>query len=154
MQQNLLSKYRVNILICPYISLYCCSSGKCQILHWRLVHKHECQLLEYNSSCSSPKSASNEEFVSVHEPVSFSENLEAQCFESNIEQIEHEKADLDDSPDSSSGVVSERRSDKRTRCKSKRDAVNSSADACSTSYDNAPSKETFISHKVLIHFIS
>lgn len=131
---------------------YC--SGKCQILHWRLVHKHECQLLEYNSSCSSPKSASNEEFVSVHEPVSFSENLEAQCFESNIEQNEHEKADLDDSPDSSSGVVSEKRSDvsekrsdKRTRCKSKRDAINSSADACSTSYDNAPSKETFIRHK-------
>lgn len=32
---------------------YC--SGKCQIIHWRQVHKQECQFLEYNSSCASPK---------------------------------------------------------------------------------------------------
>ncbi|XP_048235147.1 ubiquitin carboxyl-terminal hydrolase 15 isoform X2 [Ricinus communis] len=35
---------------------YC--SGNCQIIHWRQVHKQECQQLETTSSCSSPKATS------------------------------------------------------------------------------------------------
>ncbi|XP_024980503.1 ubiquitin carboxyl-terminal hydrolase 15-like isoform X2 [Cynara cardunculus var. scolymus] len=130
---------------------YC--SGKCQIIHWRQVHKLECQPLEHNSNCPSPKSASNEEFVSVHEQVSLSKNLDSGCLQSNIEQNGHENAAFDDSPNSSSGVVLERRtSDKHNRRKFNREisrreeisALDSSADTCSTSYDN---KETFIRHK-------
>nr|GEV43054.1 ubiquitin carboxyl-terminal hydrolase 15-like isoform X1 [Tanacetum cinerariifolium] len=83
---------------------------------------------------------------SVNFWISFNENLEAHCFESNIEQ-KSIKTNLDDSPHLSSGVVSERKYDKRTHCKSKRDTVNSSADIYSTSYANAPLKETFIRHK-------
>nr|XP_043624695.1 ubiquitin carboxyl-terminal hydrolase 15 [Erigeron canadensis] len=133
---------------------YC--SGKCQILHWRQVHKHECQLLELNSDCSSPKSALNEEFVSVHEQPSFSDNLESQCFESNADQHMHENPVLKDSPDPSSGLNSERRSaDKRSRSKVNRevprreeiDALEPFADACSTSYDNATPKETSLRQK-------
>ncbi|KAF9666630.1 hypothetical protein SADUNF_Sadunf16G0248900 [Salix dunnii] len=40
---------------------YC--SGKCQIIHWRQVHKEECQLLETTSSCSSPSATSCDEFT-------------------------------------------------------------------------------------------
>ncbi|XP_071715714.1 ubiquitin carboxyl-terminal hydrolase 15 [Rutidosis leptorrhynchoides] len=123
---------------------YC--SGKCQILHWRQVHKHECQLLEVNSDCSSPKSASNNEFVFVYEQASFSDNLDSQCFESNIEQQEPEKPVSDEPPDSSSGPTSTRKSsDKRSRCKLNKeiDTLDSSVDACSTSYD----KETSIRQK-------
>ncbi|KAK1414370.1 hypothetical protein QVD17_30114 [Tagetes erecta] len=130
---------------------YC--SGKCQIHHWRQVHKHECQLLELNSGCSSPKSASNEEFLSVHEQVSLSENINSRCFESNIA---HEISALDDPPESSSGPISEiKSSDKRNRCKINREvsnredteALDSLPNTCSTSYDNIHFKETYIRHK-------
>ncbi|KAF5778313.1 putative ubiquitinyl hydrolase 1 [Helianthus annuus] len=130
---------------------YC--SGKCQILHWRQVHKHECQRLEVNSSCSSPKSASNEELLSVHEQVSIHENSNSHCSESNIG---HEISASDDPPESSSGPLSElKSSDKRNRCKTNRevstredtDAVDSFLDTCSTSYDNTTFKETYIRHK-------
>ncbi|KAJ6301701.1 hypothetical protein OIU77_015920 [Salix suchowensis] len=40
---------------------YC--SGKCQIIHWRQVHKEECQLLETTGSCSSPSATSCDEFT-------------------------------------------------------------------------------------------
>lgn len=112
--------------------------------------------MELNSGCSSPKSASNEEFVSVLEQPSFSENLDSQCFES---KIEHEKVAAEDSPDLSSGLISNRKSsDKRSRSKFNRDVsrreesdvLDSSADACSTSYDNTPSKENYIRHKVFL----
>ncbi|KAL8242612.1 hypothetical protein R6Q59_012914 [Mikania micrantha] len=130
---------------------YC--SGKCQILHWRQVHKHECQLLELNSGCSSPKSASNEELSFVHEQVSSNENLISHSFESNIG---HEISASDDSPESSSGFISEiKSSDKRNRCKIKRqistredtDTLDSLPDTCSTSYDNTSFKESYIRHK-------
>ncbi|KAJ9537789.1 hypothetical protein OSB04_030522, partial [Centaurea solstitialis] len=88
-----------------------------------------------------------EEFASVHEQVPLSN------FEPDIDQNGHEKAALDDPPDSSSVLVVERKtSDKRNRCKSSRGisenrrgfASDSSADTCSTSYDNT---ETFVRHK-------
>lgn len=40
---------------------YC--SGKCQIIHWRQAHKHECQPVEYSSSSSSPQFLSDEKSV-------------------------------------------------------------------------------------------
>ncbi|CAA2982790.1 ubiquitin carboxyl-terminal hydrolase 15 [Olea europaea subsp. europaea] len=40
---------------------YC--SGRCQIIHWRQVHKLECQQLGNSCSSSSPKSAMSEEFT-------------------------------------------------------------------------------------------
>ncbi|KAI9073893.1 hypothetical protein K1719_044165 [Acacia pycnantha] len=39
---------------------YC--SGNCQILHWRNVHKHECQILETHKLNSSPLAVSVDEF--------------------------------------------------------------------------------------------
>ncbi|WOH03053.1 hypothetical protein DCAR_0522444 [Daucus carota subsp. sativus] len=50
---------------------YC--SGRCQIMHWRQVHKHECQQLEYSSSSSSPKDLSDDK--PVRERVLFDDNL-------------------------------------------------------------------------------
>ncbi|XP_076906416.1 ubiquitin carboxyl-terminal hydrolase 15-like [Bidens hawaiensis] len=122
---------------------YC--SGKCQILHWRQVHKHECQLLEVHSGCSSPKSASNDDLFSVNEQVPITENLNS--------NIGHE---IDDSFEASCGPVSEiKSSDKRNRYKSNKevsredsDVLDSVPDTCSTSYDNnTPFKETYIRHK-------
>lgn len=39
-----------------------CSSGNCQIIHWRLTHKQECQPLEPHKSSSFPLAVSLEEF--------------------------------------------------------------------------------------------
>ncbi|KAK1418123.1 hypothetical protein QVD17_27262 [Tagetes erecta] len=104
---------------------YC--SGKCQIIHWREVHKHECQLLEYNSSCASPNSVSNEEFVD--EQALSSETLDFQFSESNFKQF-HEKAALDVMSRKEENVILE-----------------ASGETCSTSYDNIPSKGTSIRYK-------
>ncbi|KAJ9551526.1 hypothetical protein OSB04_015571 [Centaurea solstitialis] len=94
---------------------YC--SGKCQIIHWRQVHKQECQVLDYNSSCASSNSASNED--SVDEQFVFHEKLDPQFSESNVKPLGNEKAASDEIP----------------------------VGSCSTSYDNIPSKGTFIRHK-------
>ncbi|XP_011044935.1 PREDICTED: ubiquitin carboxyl-terminal hydrolase 15-like isoform X4 [Populus euphratica] len=51
---------------------YC--SGKCQIIHWRQVHKEECQRLETTSSCSSPMAASCDE--SIPEKLSINDGLD------------------------------------------------------------------------------
>ncbi|KAH8494149.1 hypothetical protein H0E87_020783 [Populus deltoides] len=51
---------------------YC--SGKCQIIHWRQVHKEECQRLETTSSCSSPMATSCDE--SIPEKLSISDGLD------------------------------------------------------------------------------
>lgn len=42
-------------------------------MHWRQVHKHECQQLEYSSSSSSPKILSDDK--PVRERVLFDDNL-------------------------------------------------------------------------------
>ncbi|KAJ6895010.1 hypothetical protein NC652_028682 [Populus alba x Populus x berolinensis] len=51
---------------------YC--SGKCQIIHWRQVHKEECQRLETTSSCSSPMATSCDE--SIPEKLSINDGLD------------------------------------------------------------------------------
>ncbi|KAG9149961.1 hypothetical protein Leryth_010034 [Lithospermum erythrorhizon] len=55
---------------------YC--SGKCQIIHWRQVHKHECQLLENNSSSLSEKPNPDDG------NVSFCDTVEAQKVQCNV----------------------------------------------------------------------
>ncbi|KAK9049991.1 hypothetical protein SSX86_031041 [Deinandra increscens subsp. villosa] len=114
---------------------YC--SGKCQIIHWRQVHKHECQILEYNSSCASPNSASNEEFVD--EQFLSSETLDFQFSESVFKQF-HEKTDSDD-------IHSPCNLNREMPRKDENEIHEPSGETCSTSYDNVPSKGTFIRHK-------
>ncbi|KAL6313404.1 hypothetical protein AAG906_001117 [Vitis piasezkii] len=67
---------------------YC--SGKCQIIHWRQVHKEECQQLETHSSITSLKAAAIEE--SVHERVSVNDSMNSQFYGSGIKQTVLEKA--------------------------------------------------------------
>ncbi|KAI7752391.1 hypothetical protein M8C21_018077 [Ambrosia artemisiifolia] len=114
---------------------YC--SGKCQIIHWRQVHKHECQILEYNSSCASPNSASNEE--SVGEQFLSSETLDFPYPESNFKQF-HEKAASNDMHSSLNLYTEISRKEENV-------VVEPSVDTCSTSYDNLPSKGTSFRHK-------
>ncbi|KAK3027291.1 hypothetical protein RJ639_041112 [Escallonia herrerae] len=154
---------------------YC--SGKCQIVHWRHVHRHECQQLEYNSSSSSPWSASNEE--SIHEGLLLDGNMESRCFGYDMKQPRHVKAPSEDqihppistvdsatagcmSMDTSGVPVMERRSiDKQLPRKSKRETlrredgtvIESSEEASrrrstySTSYNVTPSKEAYKRNK-------
>uniref|UniRef100_A0A5B6ZPA0 ubiquitinyl hydrolase 1 n=1 Tax=Davidia involucrata TaxID=16924 RepID=A0A5B6ZPA0_DAVIN len=68
---------------------YC--SGKCQIIHWREVHKQECQQVETNSCSSSPKPASNEE--SIFERVLLDDGMNSHCVAYNIKQPVHEILD-------------------------------------------------------------
>ncbi|KAL8135556.1 hypothetical protein AgCh_010262 [Apium graveolens] len=65
---------------------YC--SGKCQIIHWRQVHKHECHQMEHNSSSSSPKAVVNEN--STQERILLDGNIYSQCFEDEIRQSRQE----------------------------------------------------------------
>ncbi|XAR56388.1 Ubiquitinyl hydrolase 1 [Bertholletia excelsa] len=63
---------------------YC--SGKCQIIHWRQFHKHECQQLESNSFSSSHVGALNEESIcGKHFP---SHRTKADCIETSGVQEE------------------------------------------------------------------
>ncbi|KAK1362392.1 Ubiquitin carboxyl-terminal hydrolase 15 [Heracleum sosnowskyi] len=61
---------------------YC--SGKCQIIHWRQVHKHECHQMEHNSSSSSPKAVVNEK--PTQERILLDGNIYSRCFEDEIRQ--------------------------------------------------------------------
>ncbi|KAA8524077.1 hypothetical protein F0562_010492 [Nyssa sinensis] len=155
---------------------YC--SGKCQIIHWREVHKQECQQLGTNSRCSSPKPASNEK--SIYERHFLDDNMNSNCFGYNINQPMDEKTPSDDiirhslrtgasataacaTVDTPGVSVMERRSiDKQASRKSNREmskredgAVLDSSDetsktkaTCSTSSDIFPSKEVSIRHKL------
>ncbi|XP_039060708.1 ubiquitin carboxyl-terminal hydrolase 15-like isoform X1 [Hibiscus syriacus] len=66
---------------------YC--SGKCQIIHWRQVHKEECLQLESSSSSSFPSVASFEEYTLL------SNKLNSQFFEYINKQASKENAPLD-----------------------------------------------------------
>ncbi|PSS05905.1 Ubiquitin carboxyl-terminal hydrolase [Actinidia chinensis var. chinensis] len=71
---------------------YC--SGKCQIIHWRQVHKYECQQLETNSFSSSPMAASDEE--SIYERILLNDRMSSQCSGYNMKHPEHEKTSADE----------------------------------------------------------
>ncbi|XP_028191441.1 ubiquitin carboxyl-terminal hydrolase 15-like isoform X2 [Glycine soja] len=71
---------------------YC--SGNCQIIHWRLIHKQECQQLEPHKSSSFPLAVSVEEFG--HGDGSyFYENLNNQFLGPSLKQTLRESAPLD-----------------------------------------------------------
>ncbi|KAK9268934.1 hypothetical protein L1049_000700 [Liquidambar formosana] len=155
---------------------YC--SGKCQIIHWRQVHKQECQLLESTSSSSSPKPDIVEE--SVPERFLLNDNMNSHSFGYNIKQAMLEKAPSDNiihpsfstgasatgacsSMDTSQVSKLERRStDKRPSRKSNKEMLrredgtkfDSSEEASrsrvtsSTSSNIMPSKEAYIRHKL------
>ncbi|KAF3442285.1 hypothetical protein FNV43_RR16201 [Rhamnella rubrinervis] len=155
---------------------YC--SGKCQIIHWREVHKQECQQLETASSSSSPTAVSIGE--SIHERFSFNESMSSQYFGYNVDQSVAEKAPLDNvacpsmntgfpgiidcsTNDTSQASMLERRStDKQVSRKSNREVLrrkdgvifNSSSEVSGsratylTSSDVFSSKEVPNSHKL------
>ncbi|KAK7335029.1 hypothetical protein VNO80_26799 [Phaseolus coccineus] len=69
---------------------YC--SGNCQIIHWRLVHKQECQQLEPHKSSSFPMAVSIEEFG--HGSYLY-ENLNNQLLSPTLKQTLRESAPMD-----------------------------------------------------------
>lgn len=64
---------------------YC--SGKCQIIHWRQVHKHECQQLETNSCNSSPMASLNGD--SFYEKPLLNDDMNLHFSGYNEKQSEH-----------------------------------------------------------------
>ncbi|XWS10230.1 hypothetical protein CRYUN_Cryun39dG0057500 [Craigia yunnanensis] len=149
---------------------YC--SGRCQIIHWRQVHKQECLQLESASSSSSPSIASFEESALL------SENMNSQFFGYVNKQAVMEKAPLDNINhrpitagvfangdcsviDTSQVSAPDRRStDKRISRKSNREMLGreditifdsceetSRTRATSLIPNNISSKEAFIRHK-------
>ncbi|KAI8552322.1 hypothetical protein RHMOL_Rhmol06G0257800 [Rhododendron molle] len=136
---------------------YC--SGKCQIIHWRQVHKHECQQTETNGFCPSPMSASNDE--SIYERILQNDMMSAQCAGYN-KHPEHEKGSDDDwihhfdssgasatSFDGSGLPMIERRSadrrvSRKSRLRREDEAMLDSTEEASTSSN----KQSSISHKL------
>ncbi|KAJ7981952.1 Ubiquitin carboxyl-terminal hydrolase [Quillaja saponaria] len=70
---------------------YC--SGNCQIIHWRQIHKQECQQLEAHKPHSSHVAVSFEE--SLDERGLLKDTVNSQFFEINIKQTVTEEAALD-----------------------------------------------------------
>lgn len=66
-----------------------CSSGNCQIIHWRLIHKQECQPLETHNSSLFPMV---EEFGNGS---AFYENINSPYFGHNLNQPLREREPLD-----------------------------------------------------------
>ncbi|KAL3503027.1 hypothetical protein ACH5RR_037476 [Cinchona calisaya] len=127
---------------------YC--SGKCQIIHWREGHKHECQQLDNNCSNSSPKLALVNKF---HGGVSLDGRIDFQSFEYNNNQPMLEESPSENASyphkgslplattactevDTSQTPSMERRSvSKRHSRKSNRDSLNKGVDHLSDSSD-------------------
>ncbi|KAK6229172.1 Peptidase C19 [Theobroma cacao] len=148
---------------------YC--SGRCQIIHWRQVHKQECLQLESASTCSSPSVAS------IEESALLSDNMNSQFFGYINKQVVTEKAPFDSishcqtagvfangdcsTVDNSHVCAPERRStDKRISRKSNREMLRREDvalfDSCeeisrnratSSTTNNISSKEAFIRQK-------
>ncbi|XP_022734243.1 ubiquitin carboxyl-terminal hydrolase 15-like isoform X2 [Durio zibethinus] len=148
---------------------YC--SGKCQIIHWRQVHKQECLQLESSSSGSSPSISSFEESMQL------SDNMNSQFSGYINQQAVIEKAPLDNinhfpittgvfangdcsTVDTSQVCALDRRStDKRISRKANREMLRreditifdsceeTSRRATSLTPSNISSKEAFIRHK-------
>ena len=66
------------------------SSGKCQITHWRQVHKEECQQLETYNFSTSLKAATIEE--TVHERVLVEDSMGSQFYGFGMKQTVLENA--------------------------------------------------------------
>ncbi|CAI9088940.1 OLC1v1023401C1 [Oldenlandia corymbosa var. corymbosa] len=127
---------------------YC--SGKCQIIHWREVHKHECQQVDNHFSNSSPKLSTESE---CQDRVSFDGKQDMQSLVVNFDKHVVEKAPLEKTSrpslgslpsaaaagtkvDTSATPVSERRSmDKRPVLKSSKGALNRVDEPLSDGFD-------------------
>lgn len=81
-----------------------CSSGNCQIIHWRQVHKHECQILETHKLNSSPLAVSVDEFS--HMGGLCYENMKSQFCEQNLVSTLNESSLLDNLDYSPIGITS------------------------------------------------
>ncbi|XP_054815494.1 ubiquitin carboxyl-terminal hydrolase 15 isoform X2 [Prosopis cineraria] len=81
---------------------YC--SGNCQIIHWRQVHKHECQILETHKLNSSPLAVSVDEFS--HESGLCYENMNSQFFAHNLVNALNENSPSDNLVHPPIGIVS------------------------------------------------
>ncbi|XP_058756939.1 ubiquitin carboxyl-terminal hydrolase 15-like [Vicia villosa] len=68
---------------CKFVR-YC--SGNCQIIHWRQIHKQECQQLETHESSSFPLSFSVEEFGHASP---FYDNLNNPYFGCNLNNLDN-----------------------------------------------------------------
>ncbi|TYH46753.1 hypothetical protein ES332_D11G361000v1 [Gossypium tomentosum] len=121
---------------------YC--SGRCQIIHWRQVHKQECLQLENTSSSSSPRVAS------FGESALLGDNMNSQFFGdcSTVDSSQDRLADM-------------RSTEKRIPCKSNKDMLQredatifdyceetSRTRASSSASNNISLKEAFIRHKL------
>ncbi|XVF79276.1 hypothetical protein PTKIN_Ptkin14bG0208600 [Pterospermum kingtungense] len=149
---------------------YC--SGRCQIIHWRQVHKQECLQLESASSSPSPSVAS------IEESALLSDSMNSQFFGYNTKQAVMGKAPVDNknhfplatgvfangdysTVDASQVCAPDRRSaEKRISRKSNREMLRREditiSDSCeetsgtratNSTPNNISSKEAFIRHK-------
>ncbi|CAI8595321.1 unnamed protein product [Vicia faba] len=84
---------------CKFVR-YC--SGNCQIIHWRQIHKQECQPLETHESSSFPLPFSVEEFGHASP---FYENLNNPYFGCNLNQTLRAREPSDNSVHTMTGTV-------------------------------------------------
>ncbi|MBA0861065.1 hypothetical protein Goshw_024046 [Gossypium schwendimanii] len=121
---------------------YC--SGRCQIIHWRQVHKQECLQLENTSSSSSPSVAP------FGESALLGDNMNSQFF-----------GDCSTADSSQDRLADMRSTEKRIPCKSNKDMLQredatifdsceetSRTRASSSASNNISSKEAFVRHKL------
>ncbi|CAH9127005.1 unnamed protein product [Cuscuta epithymum] len=101
---------------------YC--SGKCQILHWREIHKHECCLLEKNGNTSSPKHSLMEDLPGK---IPFDSNMSGQFVDCKGKQPRSDKDPLDhiiESPISTPDSLRQRRpGERRASRKGNKDVI-------------------------------
>ncbi|XP_030440990.1 ubiquitin carboxyl-terminal hydrolase 15 isoform X2 [Syzygium oleosum] len=125
---------------------YC--SGKCQIIHWRQVHRQECQPLAitWNNSCPQPGLMEENLDDLTYNSVSSSSSASVSCSSIDASQVS----------------AAERKSkEKRVSCKLCRgisrkddgfkydflDEVSGNMTECSSSFNLCPRKEAFVRHK-------
>lgn len=149
-----------------------CSSGNCQIIHWRQIHKQECQILETPKVSSSPLTVSVDEF-SQGNGLCY-ENMNSQFFGHNLVKTLKENTSSDNLVHPQTGIgasatencaffnnshvsILERRtshkSNRETWRRNSETIHNSSIDssgckATSSPFSSVVSKELFVRQKV------
>ncbi|GAU28443.1 hypothetical protein TSUD_54940 [Trifolium subterraneum] len=127
---------------CKFVR-YC--SGNCQIIHWRLIHKQECQPLETHNSSSFPMAISVEEFGHGN---AFYENLNNPYFGHNLNQTlrVHEPLDnLVHPPTSTATASATHKSNRETRQRDTGSIYESSIE--SSDFKATNSEESFMRQK-------
>lgn len=132
-----------------FLKILARSSGKCQIIHWRQVHRQECQPLAITWNNSSPQPGLIEENLDdlTYNSVSSSSSASVSCSSIDASQVSAAERKSKEKRVSRKLCRGISRKDDRLKYDFL-DEVSGNMTECSSSFNSCPRKEAFVRHKV------